>query len=89
VLKLIKIRRSIPAFADGQTQFLDTRNDHVLGYVRGGQILVLANFIEEEQPVRLGWVPQHPVDLITGEPVERHKPVLLAPYQFVWLAPGD
>jgi amylosucrase len=89
VLKLIKIRRSTPAFADGQTQFLDTRNDHVLGYVRGGQILVLANFIEEEQPVRLGWVPQHPVDLITGEPVERHKPVLLAPYQFVWLAPGD
>jgi amylosucrase len=89
VLKLIDLRRRTPAFANVQTQFLSTRNEHVLGYVRGGQILVLANFIEEEQTVRLGWIPQNPVDLVTGEPVERHKPLTLAPYQFVWLTPGN
>jgi glycosidase len=88
VLRLIDIRRSTPALANGQTQFLNTRSEHVLGYVRGGQILVLANFIEEEQSVKMGWMPANPYDLITGEPVERLKPVTLAPYQFAWLAPG-
>jgi hypothetical protein len=36
----------------------------------------------------MGWLPANPYDLITGEPVERHKPLVLAPYQFAWLAPG-
>jgi amylosucrase len=89
VTRLIDIRRRLPAFANGETQFLSTRNDHVLGYVRGGQLLILANFIEEEQSVRLGWIPQNPVDLVTGDAVDRHKPISLAPYQFVWLAPGN
>ncbi len=35
---LIAIRKGTPAFANGSTQFLATRNDHVLGYVRGGEI---------------------------------------------------
>ena len=89
VTRLIDIRRKLPAFANSQTQFLNTRNDHVLGYVRGGQLLVLANFCEEKQTVRLGWIPQSPVDLVTGDVVDRHKPIMLAPYQFVWLAPGN
>jgi amylosucrase len=89
VTRLIDIRRRLPAFANGQTQFLNTRNDHVLGYVRGGQLLILANFCEEEQTVRPGWIPQSPVDLVTGDVVDRHKPITLAPYQFVWLAPGN
>ena len=77
VTRLIDLRRRLPAFANGQTQFLNTRNDHVLGYVRGGQMLILANFIEEEQTVRLGWIPQNAVDLVTGDPVEHHKPIEL------------
>ncbi len=52
-------------------------------------MLVLANFIEEEQTVRLGWLPHNPVDLVTGQPVDRYKPIELEPYQFVWLAPID
>ncbi len=88
VTRLIDLRRRLPAFANGQTQFLNTRNDHVLGYVRGGQMLILANFIEEEQMVRLGWIPQNAVDLVTGGTIDRHEPITLAPYQFVWLAPG-
>ncbi len=86
---LLAIRRQTPAFANGQTQFLDTRNEQVLGYVRGGDVLVLANFSEEEQSVRLGWMPANPTDLITGEAYPRSKPVTLAPFQFVWLAPGE
>jgi len=60
----------------------------VLGYVRGGRVLVLANFSEEEQSVRLGWTPPEPTDLITGTTYPRHKPLMLDAYQFVWLAAG-
>lgn len=86
--KLIDLRGRTPALANGHTRFFDTRNEHVLGYVRGSDVLILANFSEEEQSVRLGWTPPNPTDLITGVAYPRHKPVTLAPYQFVWLAAG-
>ncbi len=85
---LIDLRRRTPALANGDTRFFDTHNAHVLGYVRGGQVLVLANFSEEEQSVRLGWTPPEPTDLITGTAYPRHKPLTLDAYQFVWLAAG-
>jgi len=66
---LIDLRRRTPALANGDTRFFDTHNGHVLGYVRGGQVLVLANFSEEEQPVRLGWTPPEPTDLIDRKSV--------------------
>lgn len=88
VLKLIALRRSLPAFAGESTQFFDTRNEHVLGYVRGGQVLVLVNFSESEQAVRVGWMPNNAADLLTGTTYPRHKPITLAPFQFVWLAAG-
>ncbi|MBN1563078.1 MAG: alpha-glucosidase C-terminal domain-containing protein [Anaerolineae bacterium] len=87
--QLITLRQQTPAFANGDTRFMDTHNPHVLGYVRGGEILVLANFSEHAQDVRLGWMPSHATDLITGEAYPRHKPVTLAAYQFVWLAAGE
>jgi amylosucrase len=89
LVKLIAIRRRTPALADGVTQFLDSRNEHVLGYVRGGEVLVLANFSEDEQSVKMGWTPPNATDLVTGASYPRSKPVTLAPYQFVWLAAGD
>jgi len=89
LVRLIAIRRRTPALANGQTEFLSTRNEHVLGYVRGGQVLVLANFSEDEQSVKMGWMPPNATDLVTGTPYLRHKPVTLAPYQFVWLAAGE
>ncbi|MBI5960892.1 MAG: DUF3459 domain-containing protein [Chloroflexi bacterium] len=89
VRKLIEIRRRTPAFANGQAQFFDTRSPHVLGYVRGGQVLVLANFSDTDQAVRLGWMPPNAVDLLSGTAYPRHKPVTLTPYQFVWLAAGS
>lgn len=87
--KLITLRRERPAFANGHTRFSDTRNPHVLGYVRGGEVLILANFSEREQTVAHSWLPSDPVDLITGKPQPRHQPVTLDAYQFVWLAPGE
>ena len=84
--KLITIRQNTSEFANGDTRFMDTHNPHVLGYVRGGDVLILANFSEQVQDVRLGWMPSNATDLITGAVYARHKPVTLEAYQFVWLA---
>jgi glycosidase len=89
LVRLIEIRRRTPAFATGATRFFDTRNPHVLGYVRNGELLALANFSEEAQSARLGWMPSNATDLITGASYPRHKPLTLEPYQFVWLAAGE
>ncbi len=86
--RLIDLRRRLPAFANGDTHFIETHNAHVLGYVRGGHVLVLANFSEHEQAVRLGWMPKNAADLFAGGTYPSHAPVTLEPYQFVWLAPG-
>lgn len=87
--RLIALRRATPAFANGKTQFIDTHNDAVLGYVRGGTVLVLANFSEHDQEVRLGWMPENATDLLTGVTYARYSPVKLEPYRFLWLAPGE
>lgn len=84
--RLIQIRKQAPALAGGSAQFFDTRNAHVLGYVRNRQVLILANFSESEQQVRVHWLPPHAVDLVTGEDHAENKLLTLAPYQFVWLA---
>ncbi|MBN1679153.1 MAG: alpha-glucosidase C-terminal domain-containing protein [Anaerolineae bacterium] len=92
LLHLIRIRKQTPAFANGQTEFFDTGNEHVLGYVRSRAILVLANFSEQQQTARVHWLPDNPVNLVSGEPVAPASAgsaaLTLEPYQFVWLAPG-
>jgi len=85
--RLIQIRKCTPAFANGTTEFFDTGNEHILGYVRGGQILILANFSETEQG--LSWKPQPATDLISGATYGGDRVVILAPYQFLWLAQQD
>lgn len=87
--KWIAIRQQTPALANGVTRFLDVHNEHVLVYLRTRQILVLANFAETPQTVRVGWAPSNPVDLITGQPHTTGLTVDLAPYQAVWLAAGE
>jgi amylosucrase len=86
LLKLIHIRKETAALAHGATHFLSLDNEHVLAYVRNGQILILANFSEHEEPVRSPWMPHNAVDLITGTSYAHNKVITLAPYQFLWLA---
>ncbi|MBN2305892.1 MAG: DUF3459 domain-containing protein, partial [Anaerolineae bacterium] len=87
--KLIDIRQRTPAFANGKTLFFDTHNPHVLGYWRNREVLVLANFSEEPQTVRIGHLPFSAVDLVTGQPFSGGLDVPLAPYRFVWLKEQD
>jgi len=90
---LIAARKSLPAFADGDTRFFDTGNPHVLGYARNGQVWVLANFAETSQDVPLSALdPAWPggaqaADLACDREVAVDATVHLEPYQFVWLRP--
>jgi amylosucrase len=85
------VRKQTPAFAGGRTLFIDTWNEHVFGYVRGGQILALANFSERDQLVRHTVIQQalgaggDTVDIVSGETVTVSGGLVLKPYQFRWL----
>lgn len=88
---LIAIRKRTPALGKGRTLFFDTGSEHVLGYIRSKQICVLANFSEYRETIspallRAYWkLPAQAVDLVTGQGYQLTEPVLLEPYQFVWL----
>lgn len=88
--KLIELRKSLPAFA-GSTRFFHTGNDHVLGYVRGEEVTILANFTEQVQTVRSDSLTSYlapgknQVDLVSGKQVTLIETLTLAPYQVLWL----
>lgn len=88
---MVQLRKSLPAFANGSTRFLDTLNPAVFGYTRHDQIMVLANFSERSQRVDcavLDFVGSESgplTDLLSGQPVDLTDQLVLEPYQFVWL----
>ncbi len=97
IQRMIDIRKVQPAMsADKQTLFFGTQNPHVLGFMRHNDIVVLANFGDSPQSVRLDvldayWpLPRHIVDLWTGETITRAGGLIsLGAYRFVWLARGE
>lgn len=94
--RLIELRKATKAFAGNDMRVINLGNDHVFAYVRSGRqserVLVLANFSEHTQPiaaneVRLYGLSYHFRDLITGQELKLgDDPVVLAPYQVLWLA---
>ncbi len=93
LLRLIKLRKEIPALGDAETHFISTGNPHVLGYTRHYAFLVLANFTEFPQTVSINtlqnewWSIRNSFDLITGDGLPGNDSIRLEPYQFMWLAP--
>jgi amylosucrase len=92
---LINVRKNTPAFGRGPTLFFDTHNKHVLGFVRNRELLVLANFSENQQTVskeviNAYWqTPASIVDLVMGVKVKAEDSLVLEPYQFRWLVAGQ
>jgi hypothetical protein len=92
--RLIDVRKQHAVFAGEQTDFVDTGNDHIFGFVRrhsGGHVLVLANFSEREQhvvanQVRLYGLGYTFTDLMAGAKVRLDGDLVLPPYHFTWLA---
>ncbi len=89
--QMIKVRKHTPALGKSQTTFFNTRNEHVLGYIRGGEVLVLANFSEDEQTVvrseLLAYAPieRTPRNLLTDEDAKLPRFITLQPYEYCWL----
>lgn len=88
---IINTRKSTPELGKGHTQFFDTGNTHVLGYIRSHAILVLCNFSENEQRIHKRIIaayidmPDKARDLLTDTDWAIPDQITLAPYQYVWL----
>lgn len=90
---LIQVRVDNPAFACGKLQVLDTKNDHILGYLRlceNQSIAVLANFSERTHTVPAKILERTMLegritDLVSGESLSREN-ITLRPYQFACIS---
>lgn len=89
---LIQLRKTMPVFNVGKTQWLDTGNEHVLAYVVNNALLCLANFSEHKQfipneALPNGWSQaSEPVQTLTHLAVATEADGLtIAPLGFVWL----
>lgn len=90
--RLIALRKAHKAFAGADTRWIETGSEHVLGYVRSGQIIVLANFSEYQQVLPPYTIMPHlrsdrALDLIREQTVTLNGGLRLEPYQFMWLRP--
>jgi amylosucrase len=92
---LIEVRKATPAFGGNQMSVINPGNEHVFAFVRtaGSQrVLVAANFTENTQPIsanelRLYGLDYRFRDLISGrEILLGDEPLVLEPYQVLWLA---
>jgi amylosucrase/maltose alpha-D-glucosyltransferase/alpha-amylase len=94
LLRLVQIRQQNLAFDRAETEFVDTGNDHVLGYFRTGgdhSVLVLANFTNSSQNLegrhlRLLGLRKSIVDLVAGRTIVAAHTLVLEPYDFMVLA---
>jgi amylosucrase len=94
LLRLIRLRTRNYAFSEAETQFLDTGNDHVLGFVRAydeATVFVLANFTEREQSIEARRLRQiglrkTAVDLYAGRTITATRELALEPYQLMVLS---
>jgi amylosucrase len=93
LLQLIRLRKQQPAISGNNTEFVDTGNGHLFGYVRHGgsqRLFVVTNFSDHPQEMngnqlRVYGLGYSFTDLVTGQTLTAERPLRLEPYQFVWL----
>jgi amylosucrase/maltose alpha-D-glucosyltransferase/alpha-amylase len=94
LLRLLQVRGQNQAFARAETEFLDSGNKHVFGFLRtngDSTVFVLANFSEHEQRLEARRLRQMGmrktmVDLFAGQTIIATQELLLAPYQLMILS---
>ncbi len=93
IKRLAEIRQQNPAFSSAETEFVDTGNKHVLGYVIGQRILALVNFSEFAQVVDRAHLPANithqwsngVIELIGQHLWTFRDDIRLEPYEYIWL----
>lgn len=91
--RLIALRKHQQAIYDSDTEFVETGNGHLFGYIRHGsnqRLFVVANFSVHPQEMdanqlRMYGAGYHFTDQITGQTFTAEQPLRLEPYQSVWL----
>jgi amylosucrase len=93
LVRLIALRKRQPAIYDSETEFVETGNVHLLGYVRhsGNQrLFIVANFSAQPQEMaanqlRVYGASYHFTDQISCQTFTAQRPLQLEPYQCMWL----
>jgi amylosucrase/maltose alpha-D-glucosyltransferase/alpha-amylase len=94
LLRLIQLRGQTLAFTRGETEFVQTGNPHVFGFLRSNAdhvAFVLANFSEHEQRLEARRLRQmgmrkSMVDLFAGRVVTATQELVMEPLQFMVLS---
>ncbi len=90
---MIEIRKQHPAFGRGTCTWIDMGTNAVAAYRREyerDRVLVVHNLADRSQPIELAAAPQGWIDILTesrirARPAGETQPILLEPYQFLWL----
>ena len=93
LVRLIALRKKQHAIYGNETEFVETGNGHLFGYVRigGGQrLFIIANFSEHPQEMdadrlRVYGPGINFTDMITSQTITADRPLRLEPYQCMWL----
>jgi amylosucrase len=96
LVRLIDLRKKLPALQNGGMEVIDTENGHLLGFLRqrdGQRLLIITNFSEHPQTLSESRLSVYGMgyqflDHVAGKLFTAQSPLQLAPYQFVWLEPG-
>jgi amylosucrase/maltose alpha-D-glucosyltransferase/alpha-amylase len=94
LLRLLQVRGQSQAFSRGETEFVDSGNKHVFGFLRtndSATVFVLANFSEhgqrlEARRLRQMGMRKTMVDLFAGQTIVATQELLLEPYQLMILS---
>lgn len=92
--RLIAARKSHPALAGQKMELVTTGNPHLLCFVRfhdSHRMIVVANFTEQPQSIsgnhlRTAGLGRFFEDAITGTTFGTSDPIVLEPYQILWLS---
>ena len=93
LVRLIGLRKQLPALRNGNMEAIDTGNDHLFGFIRqyGDQkVLIINNFSEHPQAIsqmslNRATLASHFTDRVTDRVLPSGSGLTLAPHQFVWL----
>ena len=93
LVRLIALRKQQHAIYGNETEFVETGNGHLFGYVRSGggqRLFIIANFSEHLQEMdadrlRVYGPGINFTDMITNQTITADRPLRLEPYQCMWL----
>ena len=92
--RMISARKSSPALAGQSMDLVNTKNPHLLSFVRyhdSHRLIVLANFCEDAQvipgnSIRTAGMGRFFEDLLTGITYPTSEDIEVGPYQILWLS---